>query len=178
MRGSPMLRVPVLELVAANLTRWEDRHCFVECILKLQQAGVAMKPDGALHALLLAVGFAFPIDFMCICPIFEAVARGETYSGLAFLFLTKGDVVADLQGRTGEERAYAVLCPKVGARHASHVRLAARRRQHHEIIQDRSAGTGWLLCFDCHLTTPHRPQSKCECRCSAPFNTTRMALLL
>ncbi len=64
MRGSPVLRVPVLELVAASLTRWEDRYRSLECILKLQQAVVAMNTDGALHALLLAVGFAFPVDFM------------------------------------------------------------------------------------------------------------------
>ncbi len=133
----------MLELVAANLTRWEGRYRSLERILKLRHAVVTMKADDALDAL-LAVGFAFPVDFMddefrmrletVYLPILKRLHVVRHVLVLIFLCLTKGDLVADQQGRTGEERAYAFLCPKVGARHASHVRLAAQRRQRHEIV--------------------------------------------
>jgi hypothetical protein len=55
--------VPVLQLIAANLTRWEGRYRSLERILKLRGAVVAMKAKGALDDL-LGTAFPFPADFL------------------------------------------------------------------------------------------------------------------
>jgi hypothetical protein len=145
-RGSPVLRselnttcreegVPVLELIAANLTRWEGRYRSLERILKLRGAVVAMRAKSTL-ASLLQVGFAFPDDFMddefwirletVYLPILK---RLHTVTPFLFSFYSFKVLIADQQGRSGEVRAITFLRLKVGARDAHVVRPATQRRQ-------------------------------------------------